>query len=249
MIKTREIINMTRDEVKESIKEFPVMIFPIGATEQHGHHLPLGVDIFLAEGISKKLSEKTGALLIPTMPFGYSWVWRNIPGTISLEQDHIEVIIKDVARSVHRYGVKLLILVGGHDANNASMKYAVRELEDEIDLKIIYLFYPNLSKVINDYCESDTWFGMIHACEFETSLMISIKPDLVQMDKAVKEYPERPMLYGMSTISLGDISNSGVFGNPVLASKEKGDSMIDYFVEEMSNLILIACKEMNIVRG
>ncbi len=66
------------------------------------------------------------------------------------------------------------------------MKYAVRELEDEIDLKIIYLFYPNLSKVINDYCESNAWFGMIHAFEFETSLTISIKPDLVQMDKAVR---------------------------------------------------------------
>lgn len=88
---------MTRDEVKKPIKEFLVMIFPIGATDWH--HLPLGVDIFLAEGISKKLSEKTGALLIPTMPFEYSCAWRNIPSTISLEQDHIE---KDVARSVHR---------------------------------------------------------------------------------------------------------------------------------------------------
>jgi creatinine amidohydrolase len=73
MGKAKEILHMTRDEVAKAITSFPVAILPLGATEQHGHHLPLGTDIFLAEGISRKLSEKTGALLLPTLSFGYSW--------------------------------------------------------------------------------------------------------------------------------------------------------------------------------
>lgn len=237
MSKANEIINMTREEVESSLHHYPVAILPLGATEQHGYHLPLGVDIFLAEGISKILSEETGALLLPALPFGYSWVWRDIPGTVSLEQDNVENIIKDVAHSLHRYGVKFLVLVNGHDANNSSMKYATRELMDELDMTIIYLFYPNMENIRNKYCSSPTWHGMIHACEFETSLMMALKPELVNMKKAVSEYPEKPALYGQSTISLGDMSESGVYGDPTVASKDKGEHMLKEFVNEMKMLM------------
>ncbi|MFU0790210.1 creatininase family protein [Virgibacillus proomii] len=236
----KEILYMNRDEVAESVKEFPVAILPLGATEQHGHHLPLGTDIILAKGISKKIAEQTGALLLPTMPFGYSWVWRDIPGTISLQQNHVEAVIKDVAYSVSRYGIKLLVLVNGHDANNASMKYATRELMDELDMPIIYLFYPNMEEVMKEYCESPTWNGMIHACEFETSLMLALNSKLVDMSKTVSEYPSTPKLYGKSTISLGNLSESGVYGDATLASKEKGNKMLNIFVTEMVNLLLEA---------
>ncbi|MEQ6378520.1 creatininase family protein [Bacillaceae bacterium S4-13-56] len=233
----KELLKMNRDEVAEAVRDFPVAILPLGATEQHGHHLPLGVDIYLAEGISRKLSERTGALLLPTIPFGYSWVWRDIPGTVSIQQNHVENVIKDVAHSVSRYGIKMLILVNGHDANNASMKYAARELMDELDMPVFYLFYPNMESIREEYCESPMWHGMIHACEFETSLMLALKPELVEMDKAVREYPNKPNLYGKSTISLGDLSNSGVFGDATLASKEKGELMLEKFIAEMESLI------------
>ncbi len=237
MSTAREAIKMTRDDMEAAVKDFPVAILPMGATEQHGHHLPLGVDIYLAEGISRKLSERTGAVLLPSVPFGYSWVWRDIPGTISMQQHHVENVIKDVAHSVSRNGVKLLILVNGHDANNSSMKYAARELMDEIDMPVSYLFYPNLEQIRQQHCDSPTWSGMIHACEFETSLMLAIKPELVDMKKAVREYPEQPSLYGKSTISLGDLSDSGVYGDATLATKEKGEEMLEQFLNQMEKLI------------
>lgn len=245
MQKVKEIVNMTRDEVLTAIEEFPVAILPLGATEQHGHHLPLGVDIFLAEGISRKLSEKTGALLLPSLPFGYSWVWRDIPGTVSLQQKHVEAVIKDVAHSVARYGIKMLVLVNGHDANNASMKYATRALADELDISVIYLFYPNLNKIMEQHCESPTWHGMIHACEFETSLMLALKPEMVDLSKAVREYPKKPKLYAKSSISLGDLSKSGVYGDATKATKEKGEKMLNIFVPEMEQIILEAYEEVN----
>ena len=237
MTMVKELIYMSRDEVETAIEEFPVAILPLGATEQHGHHLPLGVDIFLAEGLSRRVAEKTGALLLPTQPFGYSWVWRDIPGTVSLQQHHVEAMIKDVAHSVSRYGVKLLVLINGHDANNASMKYAARELMDELEMPVLYLFYPDLNEEMDKYCESPTWHGMIHACEFETSLMLALKPELVDMSKAVSEYPDKPDLYGKSTISLGDLSKSGVYGDATKASKEKGVKMLSVFVAKMEKLI------------
>lgn len=237
MKKVNEILYMTRDEAAEEMKHFPVAILPIGATEQHGHHLPLGTDIILSEHISREVARKTGALLLPSMPFGYSWVWRDIPGTVSIQQDHVEAILKDVAHSVSRYGIKLLVVINGHDANNASMKYASRELEDELEMPMIYLFYPNLSQVLEENCKSPTWHGMIHACEFETSLMLAVKPEQVKMDKAVREYPTKPPLYGKSTISLGTLSKSGVYGDPTLATKEKGEKMLQIFIDDMAELI------------
>lgn len=242
MTRIKELLYMSRDEVKMAIEEFPVAILPLGATEQHGHHLPMGVDIFLAEGISRKVAENTGALLLPAQPFGYSWVWRDIPGTVSLQQHHVETIIKDVAHSVSRYGVKLLVLINGHDANNASMKYATRELMDELEMPVLYLFYPDLNEVMDEHCESTSWHGMIHACEFETSLMLALKPELVNMSKAVSEYPVKPELYGKSTSSLGDISESGVYGDSTKASREKGEKMLSIFISKMEKLLMESYK-------
>lgn len=240
---SKKVINMTRPEVKKAVEEYPVAILPLGATEQHGQHLPLGVDIFLAENLAEEVSKRTGALVLPTLPFGYSWVWRDIPGTVSLQQDHLELVIKDVAHSISRYGVKMLILINAHEANNSSMKYAVRELADEIDMPVIYLFYPDIDDIIKKYCESPTWYGMIHACEFETSLMLDVKPELVQMDKAVCEYPERPALYGRSTISLENLSKSGSYGDAPKATKEKGEKMNTIFADKMAELVKEAYKE------
>ena len=244
MENAKELIYMNREEIAKSLKEFPVAILPLGATEQHGYHLPLGVDIFLSEGISRKVSEKTGSTLLPSVPFGYSWVWRDIPGTISLQQNHVEAIIKDIAHSLARYGTKLLVLVNGHDANNSSMKYASRELMDELDMTIIYLFYPNMEHIKEEVMESPTWHGMIHACEFETSLMLALEPQLVDMNKSIREYPNKPKLYGKSTISLGDLSESGVYGDPTVATKEKGEKMLEFFVSEVEDLLLEAYEQI-----
>ena len=240
----KEVRWMTRDEVDEAVRSFPVAILPLGATEQHGHHLPLGVDIMLAEGLARLVAEETGALLLPTVPFGYSWVWRDIPGTVSVQQHNVEAIIKDVAHSVSRYGIELLVLINGHEANSSSMKYATRELQDELTMPVIYFFYPGLAEVMAEHCESETWHGMVHACEFETSLMLAMYPEHVQMDKAVAEYPEKPSLYGKSSVSLGDLSQSGVYGDPTKATEEKGKLMLDVFVKAISDEIREAFTKM-----
>ena len=236
---------MTRDEVAGRVKQYPVAILPMGATEQHGYHMPLGVDIFLAEALSNKVAKKTGAIVLPTLPFGYSYVWRDDAGTVSLQQQHLKSVIKDVAHSVSRYGVKHLILINGHAANTTSMKYAIRDLRDDCDTQVWSVFYPNLNTVLNEVCDSKMWFNIVHACEFETSLMLAIRPELVQMDKACKEYPPYDKGYFHGSTPMGELSKSGVFGDATLGTVEKGQILLQKFTDNIVDLVWEICPRMD----
>ena len=91
--------------------------------------------------------------------------------------------------------------------------------------------------------ETPTWGGMFHACEFETSLMLAAKEELVHMERAKEEYPKRPKLYGMDNTSIGDLSVSGTYGDPTCATKEKGEKMFRRFADNIAQIIWEALGE------
>lgn len=240
---TVEAKYLSRDAFAERIARFPAVILPLGATEQHGYHLPLGVDIILAEALATRVAEKTGATVLPAMPYGYSWVWRDAPGSVTVESRTLEDVIVQVAESLARHGVRHVFLINGHEANGATMKYASRRLWDHAGVKVWRLFYPDLGAVMAEHCESPTWHGIVHACEFETSLMLAVAPHLVDMSKAVREYPDHDRGYFQGGRPMGDLSESGVFGDATLATAEKGKAMLSIFVESMSRALRDICAE------
>ncbi|NMB12902.1 MAG: creatininase family protein [Firmicutes bacterium] len=232
-----ELQYMTRSAAAEALRQWQTAILPIGATEQHGPHLPLGTDTFIAQHMAILLAERIKAVVLPTLPLSYSWVWRDIPGSMVLSVDTVKSTIKDVAHSLHRQGCTRFIVISGHGANDSAMKYAVRELADEIPLRTYYFTYPGLEQLAAKHAETPRWHGMVHACELETSWLLAIRPDLCQMDKAVTEYPpdDAAYLYHNSSLPMGALSKSGVFGDATKASAEKGEVMLremtDYLVE------------------
>lgn len=231
------LAEMTRDEIAERLATHPVAILPLGATEQHGSHLPLGTDNYLAEEYSARIAERINGVVLPTIPYGYSWVWKDLPGTITVGHRTLEVFLADVIESVERNGFSMLVLVDGHESNVTTMKYVVRDYAAHSDFPIVRLFYPKIASVRAEICESDMWFGMIHACEFETSLMLNSHPELVDMSRAVREYPEFSEDYSYGAEQLGNISTSGVFGDPTPATADKGRVMLDRFVDEAVRII------------
>lgn len=226
---------MKRPEVEETFRRDLIAILPIGATEQHGPHLPYGTDTFAAVELAKRLNSKLeNGILLPPISFGYSWVWKNIPGSIVLREDTIKSLIKDIAMSLSRNGCRKLVLINGHEANNRPIKFAIREsLDDEVDIKILYFFYPDMDKFIKNDMESELWNGMPHACEFETSIMLAVNKNMVDMSKAVEEYPVMHSDFGFSDDYLGSISKSGVFGDATKASKEKGEKIFQYALDRI----------------
>ena len=86
-MKSNHVEYLTRFELAELINEDCYAILPVGATEQHGPHLPIGTDKLLAEFVSEKLAERINSVIFPTYSFGYSWVWKDLPGTLTLSQE------------------------------------------------------------------------------------------------------------------------------------------------------------------
>lgn len=227
----------TWQEVAAFLKKHPAAILPLGATEQHGPHLPLATDTLLAEELARRVAQKSVGLVLPPLPIGYSWVWRDMPGTLTLSFDTFRAVIKDIARSLHRTGCQSLLILTAHGANVQPLKYTVRELADELPLRILHLMYPGLSQILQSTADSEMWLpGNFHAEEFETSLMLALHPDLVRMDRAVREYPPRSVLYEHSALPMGALSQSGVFGDATVATAEKGAAWLEAAAEKMAEI-------------
>lgn len=103
---SNQVKDMTWREVQERLREFPVVIVPIGSTEQHGYHLPIGTDVYLAEALAER-QQKNGSACVSKYSFWVFLSWRDRIGTVTIRQDILREILKDVVRSVERYGVKI----------------------------------------------------------------------------------------------------------------------------------------------
>jgi creatinine amidohydrolase len=225
-------------EIREFAQRYPFAIFPVGSTEQHGPHLPLDTDNRIAERIALETARRSVGLVLPTMPLGYAWVWRDIPGTLTLRFDTYMHMVRDVAESLERWGIKAIFLLSGHGSNPQPIKHAVRELiHDQVGIKVLFDVYAGLDEMLKE-SKSKRWHTEIHAEEIETSMMLAIAPELVRMDLAEADYPPVPADYAKSELSMGHLMRSGVFGDPRAATAEKGRRWLDLAAERSAKLWL-----------
>ena len=223
-------------ECRDYLESSPFAVLPLGATEQHGPHLPQNTDTVIAEALAIAVAKVCGGLVLPSMPIGYSWVWRDYPGSLTHSFDTFRAMVKDIARSMDRNGCKALMLISGHGANPEPLKYTIRELADEMEMALLRVFYPGLGEVMSD-AESPQWqLGNFHAEEFETSMMLHLRPDLVRMNLAVSEYPGKSTNQEMSTIPMGALTKSGVFGDATVATAEKGRKWFQACTEKAAEI-------------
>lgn len=228
MLSWLDAATATWPEVADYLRRIPAAIWPLGATEQHGPHLPLATDTILATALAERIAAQSAGLVLPALPVGYSWVWRDFPGTLTWELETFRAAIRDGVRNLARQGVRAALLLSGHGANQAPLKYVARELGDDpvaAGTAVLYLCYEGVD-ALDPVPGSERWHGDFHAEEIETSLMLTVRPDLCRMDLAVGEYPAIPPEYGRSARSMGTLSKSGVFGDATVASAAKGEAWL-----------------------
>jgi creatinine amidohydrolase len=231
--------DLTWPEVAGAVARQPFALLPFGAVEEHGPHLPLGTDVFAAEGLARRIAERADLLELPVMPYGQVWSLEHFDGSLSVGDATLVSLVLDVARGLRRVGVQGVVLLSAHLGNAAALKKATRALEESGGLPAIALTYPGLSAVAREVRESpESHPAIMHADELETSIMLALDPERVRMERAVSEYPTYPGHFDVAAVRWDTVSQSGVFGDATSATAEKGELIVERVVETATRLIV-----------
>lgn len=230
---------MTWKEAGVRMEAARAVILPLGSTEQHGYHMTIDTDNIVAEQVSEMLAKATDCVVLPVLNYGQVWSARDFPATISLNERTYISVIKDIVVSLEKKKCKNIILFSGHWGNVAPCKLAVRELLDEYGFRnVYYLSYMDLKKNGEGIMETELWNGSgFHAAEIETSILLHIKPESVNMEQAVCEYPEIPPDVDIRPIPWIEFAESGIFGDASKATAEKGEKFLDNWMKQMCKLV------------
>jgi len=213
-----------------------IAVLPLAAVEQHGPHLPVGVDMFLAQGYvaaaAAALPADSPALFLPVIPVCKSNEHIRFPGTLTLNWDTAARSWIEIGESVVRAGVQRLLIITSHGGNVAPMDIVARELRAKLNLQTITTGWARLRDARGLYDAADQPFD-IHGGESETSLMLHFRPDLVDMSKAEAFASAQAGFAGNTYLALhgaranaawiaDDLNPKGPVGKASAASAEKG---------------------------
>lgn len=170
-------------DVNNYLKTSDMVIIPLGATEQHGPHLPLGTDYYEALEICKKISSQTGVMVAPVLWVGYSVYHSGFPGTLSLRPETMEQVLFETAEMLMKYGFKRIMFFNYHGGNNIVQSKIIHRINHTTPA--VALAIGHGSDLQKEADEEEDFFDW-HAGKGETSIMLYLRPDLVRMDRAEK---------------------------------------------------------------
>jgi creatinine amidohydrolase len=175
---------LTSDDVEAYLMRESTIIVPIGATETHGPHLPLGTDTFEAIDYSEGIARAAGVLVTPPIWFGDSPHHMGRPGTISITSQTLIELLKDVYRSLIHHGFTRIITFNGHRLANLPVIQIAAKQTKEQHPHVLFACFDPLQIAADTHKRIRTHPGVgVHACEFETSHMLLKHPDLVDREK------------------------------------------------------------------
>jgi creatinine amidohydrolase len=198
-------------------------VFAIGANEQHGRHLGLCTDTVIGGALAQKIAEAFDWYLLPPLPFGTSLEHIDFPGTVTLSAATLAAVVREVAASLRRQGFRNLVIVSGH-GGNWILKPTVREINLEfpqgprvllVDTEVFY--YPLVDRP-----------GFHHGGEYETAMMLYLRSQAVQMERAAGAGAEPDLPRAMlDCVSLRKVLPGGAWGAPEKATLEMGRSLFE----------------------
>jgi creatinine amidohydrolase len=260
------LLAMSFAEVQERLQEESqdVVLVPLGSTEKHGAHIPLGTDSYVTMEVVERTAEAADVLYSPLMPFGYSphHMGHHLEGagTITLAAETYRRVMNDVARSLIYHGFKKIIFVSHHGSNTKPIDEVMRALRYRTGAFISFYKTPTEREatVVQDLFdnppeETPGW----HSSELETSCLMAAGDGLVDMDRAVEDRAHAPeymgdafsKIDGTGTVKFQSSENiyvpmehheycdTAVIGNPFRATKEKGLAMFDRMAQHLADYV------------
>lgn len=221
------------------------VIVPIGSTEQHSQHLPMGVDAMLAEHVSEDLAERIDGTVMPTISYGYkskpaSGGGPLFPGTIDMNGVTVINQMHDVLSELVADGFTKIVVMNAHFENEAFIVEAIdlvtRETHGAATIVETNWWDPLPQDVVDQVFEGLTFPGwaLEHAAVTETSLMMHYEPELVHMDRVIDEGNAEAKTYVRYPVRKGDVPDYGGLASPNGSSAERGKLIADACVDAVS---------------
>jgi creatinine amidohydrolase len=247
---------LTWPEINDAVDLGKVCIVPCGSVEQHGHHLPLDVDIVcpteIARGAGREVADKV--LVLPTVPHGYTGHVMDFPGTINHHWENYINHVLGITQSLAYHGFKKILLLNGHGSNMPNLDLVARRTNLETDAECILAAWWNLLTVDKEFLprwrQGRIPGGCAHACELETSLYLYLDGDNVRKDLIKSEHASFNLenndfcwvdLLGAGPATIiswtSSYTGSGVIGDAELATAEKGKEAYDEAVKQLVRFV------------
>jgi creatinine amidohydrolase len=228
-----------------------IAVLPLAAVEQHGPHLPLGVDSFIAEAYLQRvraaLPDDLPVTFLPVQRIGVSAEHLSYPGTLTFSATTAIAAWTELGESLARAGLRKLVLVTSHGGNVAAMELVARDLRARLRMLAVTVGWHRFGSPDGTFTAEEKKHG-IHGGDIETSLMLAVRPDAVRIDKAPNATPEtiamarefkwlgayRPAGFAWMT---QDLNPTGAVGDATLASAAKGDASLKHGAEAFMELL------------
>lgn len=237
-----ELANLTWPDVDALDRDTPVII-PVAALEQHGHHMPVFTDSLLLGEIIRRAHEQVqeSTLLVPLMWLGNSHHHMDFPGTVSAEPRVWLDLLSGLVENFITHGFRRIIVFNGHGGNDVPGRQATFELRqryrERADLLLLFATYWNLAAP-NDTIPDLVQDRMQHACEWETSMILRLNPDLVKDHQSTEDVDiGNPFLPAARAWIIPDRTATGHIGAASAATAEKGEQLFQAFSEGVVSMI------------
>ena len=243
---------MTSAEFARLDRAKTIALLPVAAIEQHGPHLPVMVDACLLEGILARALELLPAqfplTILPTQAIGNSKEHARYPGTLTLSPETTMCLWLDIGASVAAAGLQKLVIFNSHGGQISLLDIVGRELRIRHDLLVVHASWFSFGYPEDLFEDREIRFG-IHGGEIETSMMLHLAPELVQMDKArdFKSLTEKLRARGYKRIGGGgggklawqtqDLNAEGVCGNALTADADRGRALVHFAADRLIELL------------
>jgi creatinine amidohydrolase len=235
----RFIEDLAWPEVAEAFAADTPVIVPIGAaSKEHSHHLPMKTDWLLARTLAEGVAARLPVLIAPIVPFGYYPVFRGYPGSQHLSADTFVRLLTELLEGLLDQGARRIAIINTGVSTEGPVGLATRAILERRSIKIGAADIRRLGRGADHLLQQR--FGS-HADERETSVLLAVAPQLVRMERARADYGNEPpagVFATPTTMQSGDpnaadYSATGAFGDPTLASAEKGRAFLDAMIGDL----------------
>jgi creatinine amidohydrolase len=234
---------LTWKDIDKLTKRMKMVIIPTAACEQHGPHLPLSVDVIDCYEIAKRVSAKTGVPVIPPLVYGCSQSHGDFPGTLSIRPETMIKMICDISEWLYRSKIRKILILNGHMWNWGPIYSARENLRyDFPDLRVRVLNWWETTPKTMSYLIEDcpALPSYIHANIAETSCVLAIRPDLVNMKEAVDEADYQTFF----EYKMDQYSRTGVVGRGATkGTAERGEKIFRMVVDSLADMVKNAIEE------